>query len=374
MKIKNIIVVLILILIGASCITKFIPETNEDKNMLVVEGLITDHPEDNVVKLSLSMPLGGRANIKPLKGCTVTVTDDKGNLYYFTETSTAGTYKSGMQGITGRKYTLHVITRDILTKNYSYYSLPMEMQPVPLIDSVFYEKVTIAEKTTERPKLEGCQVYLNTHDPAGECKYYRWDFNETWEFRLPFGYPKNNTCWISDNSSAINIKNASLMSEDRINRLPIRYISNETDRLKVRYSILINQYSLNMDEFGYWEKMQNVMQDVGGLYDIIPAFVPGNVFCVEDPAEKVLGYFSVSAKTSKRIFIKDNFSGIVNLYGDCIRDTIYGTGPIPNLNITVWILEQELYARPPYTVITDARGCADCTTRGTTTKPYFWDQ
>lgn len=367
-------IILIPILLAGGCITKFIPVTDEDKNILVVEGLITDHPEDNVVRLSLSMPLGSRLTIKPLKGCTVTITDDKGSLYYFTETSTAGTYKSGMQGITGRKYTLHVKTRDILTRNNSYESLPVEMLPVPPIDSLFYEKVTIAEKTAERPKLEGCQIYLNAYDPAGECKYYRWDYNETWEFRLPFGYPKNNTCWISNNSTVINLKNTTFMSEDRINRYPLRYISNETDRLKVSYSILVNQYSLNADEFDYWEKIQNVIQDVGGLYDIIPASIPGNLFCVEDPAEKVLGYFSVSAKTSKRIFIRDYFSGIINLYGDCVRDTIYGTGQIPNLNITVWILEQDLYAKPPYTVITENRGCADCTTRGTTTKPDFWDQ
>ncbi|MDP4222196.1 MAG: DUF4249 domain-containing protein [Bacteroidota bacterium] len=371
MKIKNILI-LSLILIGGSCITQFIPQTDEDKNLLVVEGLITDHPDDNVVKLSLSMPLGKKSILKPLKGCIVTVTDDKGSQYYFYETSTAGTYKSTMQGKIGRKYTLHVSTKNTQTNYYSYQSLPMEMLPVPPIDSIYYEKVTIAEKTAERPELNGCQIYLNAHDPTGNCKYYRWDYNETWQFRLPFGYPKNNTCWISNNSTIINIKNTKVVSEDRINRFPLRYISNETDRLSVKYSILVNQYSLNVDEFDYWEKMQNVTQDVGGLYDIIPSTVTGNIFCVEEPSAKVLGYFSVSAKTSKRIFIKDYFSGLVNLYTSCAleSDTIPGSNPdIEGLNINTWILEQNWY----YTVITKSRYCADCTTRGTTTKPDFWD-
>lgn len=317
------------------------------------------------------MPLGDKATLKPLKGCIVTVTDDRGSLYSFSETVSEGTYKSDMQGIIGRKYILHIRTRSVLTGNRSYQSMPMEMIPVPPVDSVYYEKVTIAEKTGDSPKQEGCQIYLNTHDPTRKCRYYRWNFNETWEFRLPFQV-QNSTCWISENSNVINIKNTNNMSEDRINRYPLQYVSNESDRLSVKYSILVNQYSLSMDEFDYWEKVQNVTQDVGGLYDIIPASIAGNITCTEDPSEMVLGYFSVSAKTSKRIFIRDHFSGLVNQYYHCYieADTLDVYDDPTKQNITWWILEQTFY----YTLITHSRSCADCTTRGDLNRPDFWDQ
>jgi hypothetical protein len=81
----------------------------------------------------------------------------------------------------------------------------------------------------------------------------------------------------------------------------LKFISNLTDRLRVGYSILVDQYSLNEDEYLYWEKLQSITEQVGGLYDIIPSPVPSNVYCVDDPNEKVLGYFSVSANTSKRL-------------------------------------------------------------------------
>jgi hypothetical protein len=374
MKIRNYIVISILMLIIGSCITQFIPETDEDQNLLVVEGIITNQDGGNTIRLSLSMPLGKKAVVRPLKGCVVTVTDDQGETLYFPESSTPGTYRSGSVGVIGRKYTLHVKTNNSITNNYSYESLPLEMKPVPPIDSIYYEKVIIADKTKWSPLKQGCQIYLNTFDPTGNCKYYRWDYNETWEFRLPFAVPVNNTCWISNNASVINIKNTSVISENRINRYPLNFISNETDRLGVKYSILVNQYSLNEDEYEYWEKLQNVIQDVGSLYDIIPSSVPGNIYCVENPGEKVLGYFSVSAKTSKRFFIKDYFSGIVNLYADCISDTIYGgASEVPGLNVTAWILEQTYPPQPPLTVITTTRGCADCTVRGTIVQPDFWN-
>ena len=128
----------------------------------------------------------------------------------------------------------------------------MEMKAVPPIDSLYFERTLIADKEPGIPAKEGCQIYLDTHDPSAKCKYYRWDYNETWEFRLPFSVPVNKTCWISNDAVVINIKNTNLMSEDIINRFPLHFISNETDRLKVKYSILVNQYSLNEDEFNYW--------------------------------------------------------------------------------------------------------------------------
>ena len=141
-----------------------------------------------------------------------------------------------------------------------------------------------------------------------------------------------------------------------------------------KYSISVNQYSLSEDEYIYWEKIKNLTDDTGGLYDIIPASVPSNMFCVENQNERVLGYFSVSAKTSKRIFIQDDFNGIINQYPDCPTDTVYGESDIWGLNESVWVLSDNppSFGTPRTRILTDKRACADCTTRGTTIKPAFW--
>lgn len=375
MKSLRYIILLLLIVITTNCITKFVPETNEDSNLVVVDGLVTDRHEVYTIKLSKSMALGSSAKVRPLSDCMVTVTDDIGNTYQFTESSTSGSYisdSSSFQGVVGRKYTLHVYTNNATENRYSYESMPVEMVPVPVIDSLYYEKVTIVPATLYSGPKEGCQIYLNTSDQNGKCKYYRWDFTETWEFRLPY-YVPNSDCWITNNSKSIYIKNTSVLSADRIERYPINFISNGTDRLSVKYSILVNQFSLNEDEYTYWEKTKNITDNVGGLYDVIPSSVTGNMFCVEDPAEQVLGYFSVSAKQSKRIFIKSGFRGLVNLYSQCATDTIYSNEDIPGLGVTAWIIDEENFAMPPFRIITDKHYCADCTVTGTNVKPDFWD-
>jgi hypothetical protein len=365
------IIVSIIILITGSCITQFLPETDEDPELLVVEGIITDQPEANTVKLSRSMPLGKLAVVKPLNGCTVSIRDDLGNLYMLTE-SEPGIYitdKMTFQGVVGRKYTLHVSTNNSMAHNYSYESMPMEMREVPPIDTLYYEKVVIKERDESSGPQEGCQVYLNTHDSKGLCKYYRWDYSETWKFTLPY-YVPNQICWITNNSDVINIKNTSVLSEDRITRFPLKFISNETDRLNERYSILVNQYSVSEDEFTYWEKLRNISEEIGGLYDIIPSSIPGNLYCIEDPAEQVLGYFSVSAKTSERIYIDVNLRGAINLYRECPADTLSYNDPILGLDSSVWVIVDDPYNG--FKIITYTKGCADCTVRGTTIKPDFW--
>ena len=188
---------------------------------------------------------------------------------------------------------------------------------------------------------------------------------------------ENFKCWITDSSSEINFKSTAAFDESRIIRHPITSISNITDRLKTKYSISVNQYSLNEEEYVYWEKLQNITDQVGGLYDVIPASVPSNVFCIDNPGERVLGYFSVSARSSKRIFIKDNFSGIINLYPDCPTDTVYGDVEIWGLDESVWVLSDNPpgswgFGSPRVRILTDKKGCADCTVRGTNVKPEFW--
>jgi hypothetical protein len=111
---------------------------------------------------------------------------------------------------------------------------------------------------------------------------------------------------------------------------------------------------------------------VGSLYDIIPANVNSNVICTQEPGQKVLGYFSVSAKSSKRLFVDDYFMGKINFYTDCIYDTIYGRGPIDGLGTYYWVLEDQSLSNPSFRVITDQKRCADCTTRGTNKEPSYW--
>jgi len=362
--------VFIISLIIWGCVKEFIPEIHQSPYLIVVDGLITNQPEVYTIKLSWSIPVREKTSV-PLTGCDVTVHDDLGNVYQFRESSTPGTYNSDIttfQGMAGRTYTLHINTKNATPKRYSYESFPVEMKPVPPIDSLFYEKVLIKRATLEMVATEGCQIYLNTYDPDVDCRFLRWDYTETWKCQIPYANVVNKICWISNNSNNINIKNTLSLSESLIYRHPISFISNESDRLSIRYSINVNQYSLSKNEFLYWDDLGKITDNVGGLYDIIPYSITSNVFCIEDPDEQVLGFFSVSARTSKRIYVDEMFSGLKNIYYPECLDVLIGTSyPSSGQNEWWWVI---VY----YGLwMTHHKWCADCTARGTTTRPEFWE-
>src|SRR4030042_2837725 len=377
MKSRNLIILIFAPFLAGGCISQFMPEIDEKTNMLVVEGMITDQNMANRIKVSRSIPVGQAIVAKPLKGCDITITDECDIIYNLKEIS-AGIYVTDSTKFRGHAGGIYTLT--INTGSLTYVSIPMEMMPVPPIDSVFYEKKLLVESNKWGKPEEGCQIYLNTRDPSGKCFFYRWDFTETWEINLHF-QGLNPICWITRESDEILIKSTKEYGQPKVTRYPIHYISNYTDRLSVRYSFLVNQYSLNEDEFRFWEDLQSVSGNTGGLYDATPAYIPGNIHNIDDPEETLLGFFSVSAVTQKRIFIEDSFEGFQNIYWYCPTDTIWGEGEIAGLNKEVWVLEDyplpDLYTGTEFIrwrVLTIYRECADCTTRGTLVKPPYWDK
>jgi hypothetical protein len=371
---KKIAILFIIFLITNSCVVQFIPDINEEQDFMVVEGLITDQKNSYQIKISRSNPIGSKNVFSPVHGCTVSVSDDLGNRYMLSEKK-YGIYVSDslvFQGVTGRKYVLH-----ISSNNHFYESEPMEMKPVPPIDSA-YADLEYNDSYSLGQVVPGYQVYLNTHDPLNLSRFYRWEFEETWEFRLPYMYPSiiNRICWKSGYSNKIYIKNTSALKENRITRYPLNFITTETDRLKVKYSILLKQYSLNEDEYLYWEKLQKTTENVGGLYDMVPVSIQGNIHCIDNPEEKVLGFFSVSSVSSNRIFIKNKLIDFPDFYRKCPIDTVPAGQFIPNLGVFVFIIVR-LNDWPPtfktFYVLTDKKECIDCSLNGTNKMPDYWN-
>jgi hypothetical protein len=356
------------LLLFTRCTVEFHPEIDNNKEQLVVEGMITDQNRTNRVKLSMSTQIGMSLGLKPVKGAIVTVTDEKGIVTTLAE-SPAGTYSTdslSFRGRVGGSYSLN-----IKINNITYETDFTEMEPVPPINSLYYEKVVIVASKDTNDIEEGCKVYVDSFDPSGKCLFFRWNYTETWEYRIPY-IVANRICFITERSGEILIKNTSLFSQARVSKYPIVFISNKTDRLKETYSILVNQYSLSESEYNFWEKVQNISQNVGNLYDITPVAISGNIRCCNDPEKTVLGYFSVSAVTQKRLFIQDRFLGLPNFVTYCATDTLKGKLSETGLNTDYWVIEDYSDELPPFWVITTFRECADCTTRGTSVMPSFW--
>jgi hypothetical protein len=353
-----------------SCVREFLPEVDEYRNLMVVEGLITDELKQHYVTLSRSAAVGQIGEGAPVSAATVIVTDNMQNQYFFNEQEPGYYTTDSMRFQPGSIYSLRVITGDD-----SYVSTPMELRATHPIDTVFSELQSLPVQGSNLMKL-GYQVYFNSYDPTNSTKFYRWEYFETWETKYPRNFllpwVVNNNCWVEDRSYRIYLENTTPKQEAIFENYPLVFIGTETPRLGVRYSLLLKQYAISEEEYWYWENLRDLNQEVGGLYDPIPSALPGNMKSENHPEMDVLGFFSVSGASSKRVFIQNDTIPKPNYYYYCLTDTVPNLNGISGIGTDIFIVER---TDPPTVVylISPYRACVDCTVFGTNIKPSYWE-
>src|ERR1035437_342223 len=163
MKYIKLYITLALIAFAATSCNKVIDlKLNNNTGILVIEGNITNIPGTQYIKLSQNVPFTSTNTYPPVTGATVTVSDNKGNNYQFTE-GPAGTYSiNAMAGIPGFTYTLKVITNG---KTYTAVSV----MPAPVgLDSV-------SSKPSDFNKNKNLRnIVIHYQDPAGIANQYRF--------------------------------------------------------------------------------------------------------------------------------------------------------------------------------------------------------
>lgn len=395
--------ILIIIFTGYRCIDPYSPKLSGYSSLLVVDGLLTDADASYSVKLSRTFQDQASA-AESVDDAVVTITDDQGNSARL-GFSGKGVYKTdstAFRGSPGRTYTLHILTHE----GEEYTSSKCFMHAVDDIDSLYYEKdIDYINNGTQA--AEGIRIFLNSKQ-GDQNQYYRWSFNETWKFKVPnpkrYNFnPADSTitlirdikdyCYKFKSSDAIIVESLLPGSGDRISREPIIFISgNGSDRLMLQYSIEVNQYSISDKEYDFWNNLKQINDGGGDIFAKQPFTVISNITNINNPKERVLGYFQVSAVKKRRLNIP--FSDIVKLklpfyHYSCERvikkPADYQTewGPKvtwtdlynifcktsdyyfiePIYNTDTGLLEQMVFTRPE---------CANCEVTGTRVKPDYW--
>ena len=315
---KNIIIPLFIFIWLGGCIEPFTPNIDENVKSLVIEGQITDQEGYHYIHISYTAPYNDPHKI-PEPDCDVEVVDNYGNFFEFFE-SDSGVYKQWLPKDflnIGTHYKVKVKT--IYGKKYES-DFDELLSPSPPIDNIYY-KIETRETNYNNP-LYGIQFYIDLDAPDDFSKNYRWELEETWEYEAGYRiqYYWDGTlvrpvsdpfflfrCWRTEPIRKIYTSSTLNSTSSAINKFPLHYVSSETNRLKIKYSLLVKQYSLSNTAYDYWLQVQEQSQESGGLYETQPARIRGNISNVNDNKEVVLGYFFASSVTQKRIFVSERF-------------------------------------------------------------------
>ena len=405
LKVKHqYIIALFALFLLSTCIDPYSPQLKGYSSLLVVDGLITDAKTSYTVKLSRTFQ-GQNSTPSWVSDAIVFINDNAGANSILINRGN-GVYKTDstlFMGVPGRTYVLHIKTND----GAEYESDACIMYPVPDIDSIYFAKdEQVVNNGTQTE--EGVSIYLDSKEGT-DNKYFRWDFNETWKFKVPdpkkFNFNMADSsitavtvvkefCWKTRKSDEILIYSNYSGMAGTIKKEPIYFIAaDQSDRLLIQYSILVNQYSISKEEYDFWNNLKQVNESGGDIFAEQPFTVLSNIHNVSDPTERVLGYFQVSAVKQKRKYISFSEIAGMNLpyyQYQCERivkdptDIPHGyESPPPTwdeLYAMYCITSDYYFVEPQYSVGTNnlekmvfARPeCADCTITGTITKPDFW--
>ncbi len=89
-------------------------------------------------------------------------------------------------------------------------------------------------------------------------------------------------------------------------RNQVATITKDDPKMDIGYSMLVRQYPLDQQAYTYWLNVQKNSQSLGGLFDLQPGQLPGNIHGVTNPKDPVVGYVSACSIAEKRIFISNS--------------------------------------------------------------------
>lgn len=254
-------------------------DLRQTPSKVVIEGLVTNQPGHQSVKVSRSTDFYGSGRTPRVMDAGVTVTDDAGLEFTFVHNprnhpDSAGIYipEIAFTGEPGRVYTLHV---NVDGESYEASDKLLNVAP---IDSL---KFQINEDEQDDPKVEDkfYELLIYAREPQDEENFYLFKYyrNDTLAFYSP------SDVYYSDDE---------LLAE-KIDGVPSPVYYAANDKARVEF------YSLTRNGYIFYNDLFTILNnDGGGMFGPIPSSPRSNL------SNGALGFFQVSAVEDKETYIE----------------------------------------------------------------------
>lgn len=241
-----------------------------------------------------------------IPGADVRIVEESGSAIVLKEIQ-KGMYQTpaSFQGQVGKKYRLKIMTPDGLdiASSWQVLSAPTELK-------------TLNSKYVNAEKVEDMyfEMQASLQDTRGSDDYYfikRQDFIQfltTCPEPPPPPQPVpacDCKCWQAPQNTQPILLTDFLVDGSKI-KLPLGSVNfrDFTD-----WVVQLEVYSVDRATHTYWQRQEDQRTLGGGIFDKVPAQILGNLTCLNNPDQQVLGYFMVAGKSKTRLKV-DRYNGI----------------------------------------------------------------
>lgn len=262
-----------------SCEQTISLDLKQTPSQVVIEGLVTNKPGYQSVKLSRSVDFYAPGKTPGITDAIVTVKDDRGETVSFVHNpnghiDSAGIYipVTPFVGQVGRTYTLTVVA------DGETFEATDKLAGVAPVDSLHYQ---INKNEVKNPKEEGkiYELLMYMREPQDQTNFYLFKFyrNDSLTY-----YDETDIYYSDDEALAENINGVAS---------PVYYALNDTGIVEV--------YSMSRFGYVYYNDLSTILNnDGGGMFGPIPASPRTNI------SNGALGFFQVSAVNAMGIKIE----------------------------------------------------------------------
>ncbi len=352
----------VLFLLSNSCISPADIDLGEVNPSLVVEGFITDQAGPHEIIISRVAPFAGVLQggiIERIKDAEVSLIDDLGNVtpletvnlikkevfnsnpmgcspaVTFVEGPSDFRTPEGFRGVVGRTYTLQIIV-----EGNTYQSTPQLMLATPVIDTIGLN-FTEVPSTNELTPRSGVEVSATWQDPPGNT-FYSWRLNGIYRINTQDRFSSSSICclfdpvdngasdcWIRETDVEGNVLSLSDRFFEAQRRTEIvGFIEDDGLRFANRdiipsrqYYVQVEQYQLSQEAFEFFDRVGVLATINGEIFDPPPLSIRGNISNVNNPDERVIGFFGAYSVQTKDTFIPldllESIQTFPNPCGDC---------------------------------------------------------
>ena len=313
------------------------PSIKSAAEIVVVKGLITDGEGPYSVFVSHTIPFNEKepavyADALGIEGAEVIISDDTGNSEVLSEAGKGHyvTSEGGIRGIAGNTYTLSVTTPD----GNSYQSKPCLLRPAPEIVSVYpvnTEEFVLVNNYPAPPtlqKMQGVGIFADIAGLSDHDTFYRFGIRIIKETRHLYFMTPLIYCWTT---TLINNEKNLLVTDhiagDSIIMHHVTFLTPDVFPSDYEQSmfhtmyldgriVALDIYALSSEIYDYYSNFYKQLSAEKRIFDPVPTNLAGNMYCLNDPSQTVLGIFEASGKSYKNCIVKFNAGDLKVMYED----------------------------------------------------------
>jgi hypothetical protein len=276
---KNIAIIFLMCILLWSCDEPYRLETNLADERIIIEGQVTNRPGYQYVKVTRSGGFYETGETPRVTDAVVQVTDDGGNTFSFVhnpgnKADSIGYYlpASPFAGEVGKTYRLNVAVGEKI------YEAEDKMFPVTTIDSLSY-RINEDEKDDPKDWDRYYEVLLYAKEPKGTDDYYLFKFYRNDSLKV---YNDTDIYFADDETIGENINGVAS---------PVYFTPGDVGRIEM--------YSLSRTAYVFYNDLQRLLNNDGGLFSQPPADSRTNL------TNGALGFFQASALDVSTVEIKE---------------------------------------------------------------------